>query len=34
MHYAGTNELTYPAFDPYSRQPSYKYCAVRIERIH
>ena len=27
-----TNRLTFPAFDPYSRQPSYKYCAVRVER--
>jgi assimilatory nitrate reductase catalytic subunit len=33
MHYVGTNELTYPAFDPYSRQPSYKHCAVRVEHI-
>lgn len=31
MHYARTNQLTFPAFDPYSRQPSYKHCAVRIE---
>jgi anaerobic selenocysteine-containing dehydrogenase len=30
MHYAAVNELTYPSFDPYSRQPSYKACAVRI----
>ena len=33
MHYAGTNELTYPSFDPYSRQPSYKACAVAIAPI-
>jgi assimilatory nitrate reductase catalytic subunit len=33
MHDAATNRLTYPAFDPYSRQPSYKHCAVRLERI-
>ena len=33
MHYDVTNELTYPEFDPHSRQPSYKYCAVRLERI-
>jgi assimilatory nitrate reductase catalytic subunit len=33
MHYEGVNQLTYPAFDPYSRQPSYKACAVRIERV-
>jgi anaerobic selenocysteine-containing dehydrogenase len=32
MHYAATNQLTFPAFDPYSRQPSYKYCAVRVSR--
>jgi len=30
MHYATTNLLTYPSFDPYSRQPAYKACAVRI----
>jgi len=32
MHYAKANQLTYPSFDPYSRQPSYKACAVRIEK--
>jgi anaerobic selenocysteine-containing dehydrogenase len=32
MHYAKANQLTYPAFDPYSRQPSYKYCAVEIAK--
>jgi predicted molibdopterin-dependent oxidoreductase YjgC len=32
MHYARTNQLTFAAFDPYSRQPSYKNCAVRILR--
>jgi assimilatory nitrate reductase catalytic subunit len=31
MHYEATNRLTYPAFDPYSHQPAYKACAVRIE---
>jgi anaerobic selenocysteine-containing dehydrogenase len=30
MHYSEVNQLTYPSFDPYSRQPSYKHCAVRI----
>jgi len=25
-----TNKLTFPAFDPHSRQPSYKASAVRI----
>ncbi|MGH9189291.1 MAG: molybdopterin oxidoreductase family protein [Acidimicrobiales bacterium] len=32
MHYEGTNALTFPAFDPHSRQPSYKNCAVHIHR--
>jgi len=31
MHHPATNRLTYPAFDPYSRQPSYKHCAVAVE---
>jgi assimilatory nitrate reductase catalytic subunit len=30
MHYEVTNRLTDPVFDPYSKQPSYKSCAVRI----
>ena len=30
MHYARANQLTFPSFDPYSRQPSYKACAVRV----
>ena len=30
MHYATTNHLTADAFDPYSRQPSYKACAVSL----
>ncbi|HWE29554.1 MAG TPA: molybdopterin dinucleotide binding domain-containing protein, partial [Polyangia bacterium] len=33
MHYAETNRLTFSAFDPYSRQPSYKACAVALERL-
>ena len=33
MHDAATNQLTFAAFDPYSRQPSYKHCAVRVENI-
>lgn len=33
MHYAKTNQLTYPDFDPYSHQPSYKHCAVQITKI-
>ena len=30
MHYAEVNRLTDAVFDPYSKQPSYKACAVRI----
>jgi anaerobic selenocysteine-containing dehydrogenase len=30
MHYPEVNRLTFPAFDPYSRQPSYKACAVAV----
>ena len=33
MHYAATNHLTFPSFDPYSRQPSYKACAVAVSKI-
>lgn len=32
MHDAAVNKLTFPSFDPHSRQPSYKHCAVRIAR--
>ncbi len=32
MHYPETNRLTAAAFDPYSRQPSYKSCAVEVRR--
>ncbi|MAS93504.1 MAG: nitrate reductase [Verrucomicrobiales bacterium] len=32
MHEETTNRLTLAVFDPYSRQPSYKSCAVRIEQ--
>ena len=32
MHYAATNQLTAPSFDPHSRQPSYKSCAVNVRR--
>jgi assimilatory nitrate reductase catalytic subunit len=32
MHYAEANQLTFAAFDPYSRQPSYKHCAVQIRK--
>ncbi|QDS97031.1 molybdopterin oxidoreductase family protein [Adhaeretor mobilis] len=34
MHYEATNQLTLAHFDPYSRQPSYKNCAVRISPSH
>ncbi|QEG37229.1 molybdopterin oxidoreductase family protein [Bythopirellula goksoeyrii] len=34
MHYETTNQLTHAHFDPYSRQPSYKNCAVRISPAH
>jgi assimilatory nitrate reductase catalytic subunit len=33
MHYRATNRLTDPVFDPYSKQPSYKSCAVRLRQI-
>jgi assimilatory nitrate reductase catalytic subunit len=33
MHYATANQLTFPAFDPHSRQPSYKACAVAIRPV-
>jgi assimilatory nitrate reductase catalytic subunit len=33
MHYATTNKLTFAAFDPHSRQPAYKACAVRIDPV-
>ena len=34
FHFAGTNinEVTQDAFDPISREPNYKQCAVRVER--
>jgi len=33
MHYEVTNQLTCADFDPHSRQPSYKHCAVRLEPL-
>jgi ferredoxin-nitrate reductase len=30
MHFETVNALTFPAFDPHSRQPSYKACAVKL----
>jgi len=34
MHDAATNRLTFPAFDPHSRQPSYKTGAVAVRPLH
>jgi assimilatory nitrate reductase catalytic subunit len=31
MHFPEVNHLTFAAFDPHSRQPSYKACAVAVE---
>ncbi|MCB9496026.1 MAG: molybdopterin oxidoreductase family protein [Fibrobacteria bacterium] len=31
MHHREVNRLTFPSFDPYSREPSYKHAAVRME---
>jgi assimilatory nitrate reductase catalytic subunit len=33
MHHEGANRLTLRAFDPHSRQPAYKHCAVSIARL-
>ena len=33
MHFAKTNRLTAESFDTYSRQPSYKHCAVGVETV-
>lgn len=33
MHEGNVNRLTYPSFDPYSRQPSYKACAVAVAKV-
>ncbi len=30
MHYDAVNRLTFASFDPHSRQPSYKHCAVKL----
>ncbi|MEO0795966.1 MAG: nitrate reductase [Verrucomicrobiota bacterium] len=32
MHYREVNQLTLSSFDPHSRQPSYKACAVEIRK--
>ncbi|TAE86617.1 MAG: nitrate reductase [Verrucomicrobia bacterium] len=34
MHYPEVNRLTHPSFDPHSRQPNYKACAVSITSAH
>jgi assimilatory nitrate reductase catalytic subunit len=33
MHYPEVNRLTHSSFDPHSRQPNYKACAVVIEAL-
>jgi assimilatory nitrate reductase catalytic subunit len=33
MHYETMNQLTFAAFDPYSRQPAYQACAVRVSKL-
>ena len=32
MHFETVNRLTFPSFDPHSRQPSYKACAVAVAK--
>lgn len=32
MHFDAVNRLTHPSFDPHSRQPNYKSCAVQVTR--
>ncbi len=33
MHYPEANCLTFPVFDPHSRQPGYKFGAVKVEVV-
>ena len=33
MHFAEVNVLTFPAYDPHSRQPAYKACAVAVSKL-
>jgi len=33
MHFRDVNKLTFPAYDPHSRQPSYKACAVTLSPL-
>ncbi|MGL5702049.1 MAG: molybdopterin dinucleotide binding domain-containing protein, partial [Cetobacterium sp.] len=34
IHYIETNNLTLSIYDPYSKEPSYKYAPVSIEKIN
>jgi assimilatory nitrate reductase catalytic subunit len=34
MHDSQMNNLTFPAFDPFSRQPAYKHCAVSVAKVN
>jgi assimilatory nitrate reductase catalytic subunit len=34
MHFPEVNRLTFPVFDPHSRQPAYKACAVQLKRLN
>lgn len=34
MHHSSVNRLINPVFDPISRQPGYKQCAVRVRPVH
>jgi ferredoxin-nitrate reductase len=33
LHFPDVNKLTFPAYDPHSRQPSYKACAVALKPL-
>ncbi len=33
MHFEAVNRLTFAAFDPHSRQPAYKACAVAVSQL-
>lgn len=33
MHFPEVNRLTFPAYDPHSRQPAYKACAVALTSV-
>ncbi len=34
LHYIETNNLTISVYDPYSKEPSYKYAPVNIKKIN